>query len=643
MLNPNPDSGIYSILESTPRVDVPVMNTVESLLLTAPNLPPPFIPIISHVQQAPAPLSATAPSTSQQDLLNFAVSSISGIVDKYLDHRMNEAVKVAVQLQSDKLQNEAQVENEDFLNKLDENIQKIIKEQVKEQVKTSYAVAADLSELELKKILIEKMESNKSIHRSNQQKYLYKALVDAYESEEPMHITQDLEEPAHQEFETSATDDQPIAEASQHLECNLAKKADSRTSFDEMMDTPDSFLAFVMNRLKVDTLTPELLAGHQYLHDLLKPLPLIPNSRGHRVIPFDHFINNDLEYLRGGASSQKYTTSVTKIKAADYGHIKWIKDLVPRTMWSQVLVDVPVTNIVESLLLTAPNLPPPSIPIISQVQQAPAPLPATAPSTSQQDLPNFGSLFRFNHRLKALEANLSEFMQTNQFAEAVSFILGIVDKYLDHRRNEAQVANEDFLNKLDENIQKIIKEQVKVQVSKILPKIKKTVNEQIEAEVLTRASNSSKTSYAVATDLSELKLKKILIEKMESNKSIHQSTQQKNLYKALVNAYECDKIILDTYEDTVTLKRRKEPESTNALKEKTFMTFGKSTKGTKSYQKTTSESAPAEKPMHITQDLEELAHQEFKTGATDDQPIAKASQHLEWFHKQTKPPTLDHA
>nr|GEZ25888.1 hypothetical protein [Tanacetum cinerariifolium] len=75
----------------------------------------------------------------------------------------------------------------------------------------------------------------------------------------------------------------------------------------------------------------------QYPHNLLKPLPLIPNSRGHRVIPFDHFINNDLEYLRGGVSSRKYTTSVTKTKAADYGYIKWIEDLVPQIMWIQEL------------------------------------------------------------------------------------------------------------------------------------------------------------------------------------------------------------------------------------------------------------------------------------------------------------------
>nr|GEU33151.1 hypothetical protein [Tanacetum cinerariifolium] len=347
-------------------------------------------------------------------------------------------------------------------------------------------------------------------------------------------------------------------------------------------------------------------------------------------------------------------------------------------------VDVPVTTTVVPLLVTTPTLPPP---IMSQVQQAPAPTPTTAPSTSLHDLPNFGSLFGFDHRLKTLETNFSKFMQTNQFAGAVSSILGIVDRYIDHRlneaikvavqiqsdrlRDEAQAENEDFLNKIDENIQKIIKEQVKeqvkVQVSKILRKIEKTVNEQLEAEVLTRSSNSSKTSYAMAADLSELELKKILIEKMESNKSIHRLDEQRNLYKALVDAYECDKIILDTYRDTVTLKKRrddtdkdeepsagsdrgskrrreeKEPESTSAPKEKVSKTTGKSIEGSKSHPKTASKSAPTEEPMQTTQDLEEPLHQEFEKGAADDQPIAKASQHLEWFQKQKKPPTPDRA
>ncbi|GJV42740.1 hypothetical protein Tco_1421180 [Tanacetum coccineum] len=81
--------------------------------------------------------------------------------------------------------------------------------------------------------------------------------------------------------------------------------------------------------------------GQQYLHDLHKPLPLIPNSRGRQVIPFDRVINNDLAYLSDGVSSRIYTTSVTKTKATDYGNIKWIEDLVPNRMWSQVSASHP--------------------------------------------------------------------------------------------------------------------------------------------------------------------------------------------------------------------------------------------------------------------------------------------------------------
>nr|GFD00382.1 hypothetical protein [Tanacetum cinerariifolium] len=45
---------------------------------------------------------------------------------------------------------------------------------------------------------------------------------------------------------------------------------------------------------QLDWVNPE---GQQYPHNLLQPLPLIPDNRGRRVTPFEHFINNDLEYL----------------------------------------------------------------------------------------------------------------------------------------------------------------------------------------------------------------------------------------------------------------------------------------------------------------------------------------------------------
>nr|GEZ82654.1 hypothetical protein [Tanacetum cinerariifolium] len=44
----------------------------------------------------------------------------------------------------------------------------------------------------------------------------------------------------------------------------LAKQSDSRSSFNELVDTPVDLFAFLINRLKVDTLTPELLAGPTY-------------------------------------------------------------------------------------------------------------------------------------------------------------------------------------------------------------------------------------------------------------------------------------------------------------------------------------------------------------------------------------------
>nr|GFB92838.1 hypothetical protein [Tanacetum cinerariifolium] len=121
------------------------------------------------------------------------------------------------------------------------------------------------------------------------------------------------------------------------------------------------------------------------------------------------------------------------------------------------------------------------------------------------------------------------------------------------------------------------------------------------------SSHSSKTSYAIAVDLSEMELKKILIEKIEGNKSIQRSDEQRNLYKALVDAYESDKVILDTYGETVTLKRRrdddvdkdeepsvgpyrgskrrregKEPESASAPLETATRSAGRLTQGSKS-------------------------------------------------------------
>nr|GEX72723.1 hypothetical protein [Tanacetum cinerariifolium] len=272
-------------------------------------------------------------------------------------------------------------------------------------------------------------------------------------------------------------------------------------------------------------------------------------------------------------------------------------------------MDVQTPTSVSPLLVSALTISPSTIATITTTQQAPTPT-TTAPSTLLQDLPNFGSLFRFDNRLKTLEANFFKFMQTNQFVGAVSSIPGIVQRYMDQRmneaikvavqiqsdclRDEAQTENDEFLKTIDENMQKIIKEQVKEQV---------------------------KTSYVVVADLFEMELKKILIEKMEGNKSIHRSNEQRNLYKALVKAYESDKIILGTYGDIVTLKRRRDDDADKDEEPLAELDWGSNRRRE---GKEPDESVTAEEPMQTTFEMEEPSHLEFETSA-DDQPILQPS------------------
>ncbi|GKB40848.1 hypothetical protein Tco_0885790 [Tanacetum coccineum] len=432
-------------IEATSLVDVPVITIAEPPLMFVTTLPPTPTPLIIHIQKTPFPIPKTAPSTSLQDLPNFgslfgfdhrlktlennfsefkqtnqfaeAVSPIPCIFDAYLANKMNDATKTTVQLQSDRLRDEAQAENEDFLNKLDYNIKKIIKEQVKEQVKaqvskilpkiektvneqleaevmtrssteskTSLAIAANLSELELKKILIEKMESNKLINRCKD---------DEDKDDEEKMESNNRKDDEDKDEETSAgstwgyqrkrhprllasqlmgptlnttTKEQTNEETSQHPDwfqkpaklptpnhdwnkslpavhgpvqpwlSNLAREEGPLGPTLELMKgTCKSLVELEYLFEEVYKATTEQLDWHnpeglQYSHDLRKPLPLIPNSHGRQVIPLDHFINNDLACLSGGVSSRTYATSFTKTKAIDYGHIKWIEDLVPNTI-----------------------------------------------------------------------------------------------------------------------------------------------------------------------------------------------------------------------------------------------------------------------------------------------------------------------
>nr|GEY70773.1 hypothetical protein [Tanacetum cinerariifolium] len=317
-----------------------------------------------------------------------------------MNQQMNEAVRVAVQIQTDRLRDSYQRENDEFLRTIDDNIKRIIKEQA---LVEAYEADKIILDIYGERIILKRIRDDDDDQGEGPSPGSDRGSKRQREGNEPESARAPLETTTRSAgrsttgsksrqasaSEFAFVEDPPkkpptldrdwnktlpaIQGSAQTWISKLAKQADSRSSFNQLLDTSIDFSNFIMNRLRVDTLTPELLAGptyelmkgsckslteleyhleevykatidqldwinpegQQYLHNLLHPLSLIPDNRGRRVIPFAHFINNDLKYLQGGAYSRKYTTSVTKTKAADYGHIKWIKDLVPRTMWIQ--------------------------------------------------------------------------------------------------------------------------------------------------------------------------------------------------------------------------------------------------------------------------------------------------------------------
>ncbi|GJS79051.1 hypothetical protein Tco_0728932 [Tanacetum coccineum] len=141
--------------------------------------------------------------------------------------------------------------------------------------------------------------------------------------------------------------------------------------FNDLMATPIDFSKYVLNRLKINNLTQDLLLGpaynflkgtcsssieleynfqecfnaltnkldwnnpegDRYPFDMSKPLPL-QGHPGHLTIASYYFFNNDLEYLKSYDPERTYTTSITKTKAARY-EIVVIEDIVPM-LWSTI-------------------------------------------------------------------------------------------------------------------------------------------------------------------------------------------------------------------------------------------------------------------------------------------------------------------
>nr|GEW51765.1 hypothetical protein [Tanacetum cinerariifolium] len=427
LLNPIIDPGMESIFTTGSSTVTPIpspKSTMTSSIITTttttsqPPIPP--TPIPSDIFPTLLTFALVFCFKDRVKSLEVNFSNIPGIVHQYMHQQMPEAVREAVQIQTDRLQDSIQRENDEFLRTIDDNMKKIIKEQVKSQVKaqvtrilprielsvnaqleakvltrsshssrTLYAVAADLSKMELKKILIDKMEGNKTPEESE----------DDGNGEEDQGLRISEEERVHEEEEADEL----------YRDVDIKQGRGLQVS----KDIEDSHV----------TLTPTHSDGQQ------------------KSSSTSSFVTNLLNLIIDPGMESIFTTGSSTVTP----------------------LPSPKSTMTPSIITTTTTASQPPIP------------PTLIPSDVLQTLLTFASVFRFEDRVKSLEVNFSELMRTNQSTEAVFNILGLVHQYMHKEITEAvqeavqiqtgrlqdslQRENDEFLRTIDDNKKKIIKEQ----------------------------------------------------------------------------------------------------------------------------------------------------------------------------------------
>ncbi|GJX19474.1 hypothetical protein Tco_0222151 [Tanacetum coccineum] len=244
-----------------------------------------------------------------------ALSSIPAIVDRYMDNKLGEAINKAIQAHNFDCREEAQAEKKEYIELVDSTVRTIIKEEVNTQLpqilpQAISDAAASLSDFELTKILIDKMEKNKSHDKADYKKKLYDALVESYNTNKDLFDSLKMSRDDRDQYRdpfarsdrgTKRRKSSKDAKSSRDLRDNDEQPADKEVTKAGWFKKPE----------QLPTPDPDW------------------NYRGCQIIPKDYFINKDLEYLKGGDLSRRYSTLVTKTKAATY-ELKWIKDLGPK-------------------------------------------------------------------------------------------------------------------------------------------------------------------------------------------------------------------------------------------------------------------------------------------------------------------------
>nr|GEU68123.1 retrovirus-related Pol polyprotein from transposon TNT 1-94 [Tanacetum cinerariifolium] len=248
------------------------------------------------------------------------------------------------------------------------------------QPQSTYEAAALLTEFELKKILIDKMDESQSYLTANEHRECYDRLIKSYDlakslfstydkvyslkrskkdkdkdedpfagsdrrksvhAEEPELEVADSDMPPNQEENLGNDDEEPKRKVTyKHDWFTKPKQPQEHTNLDwNVVKTPQqgptkswliTLVAIADKPLKTfDELMSTPIDFFAYIMNGLKDNPEggdypfdltkplpLVMNGSRQIVPVDYFFNNDLKYLQGGILTMNSTTSITKIKAA---------------------------------------------------------------------------------------------------------------------------------------------------------------------------------------------------------------------------------------------------------------------------------------------------------------------------------------
>ncbi|GJW49416.1 hypothetical protein Tco_0090767 [Tanacetum coccineum] len=175
------DNEIASLLDTITRYAIAVPEVTSSFTTTIPLPPLFFNPLSQQETLNPTPTTSKT-TTSLPALLDF------DSVFRFND-RLGEAIYKAIQSHNAECRKEAQAKKQEYIDNVDstknvtESLEAIVLTRSSSQPKSTYEAAASLSEYELTKIILDKIEESKSHLRADYKKKLYDAQVESYNTD----------------------------------------------------------------------------------------------------------------------------------------------------------------------------------------------------------------------------------------------------------------------------------------------------------------------------------------------------------------------------------------------------------------------------------------------------------------------------